>query len=355
MKLQNGRKIANIQDIARAAGTSIATVSRVLSNADYPVSPLLKEKVLAAAKELNYTPNLLGRMLKSNNNTAIGVVVPNLQNPFFNQVLIGIESEARRRDYELVIYSSHRDPAQERQNIMGMLQKRILGLILFSEDLSSETVEYYVASGGCVALLEANFELETVIRADTDFVEAGRIAARHLIDRGHRRIAFLTSPLTKHSRRKLLEGLKTTCRDMGVPFDEQRDVIVAPSETELDSGLYEFEQGKYLAREFLERRDGHTAIAAVNDITAYGVLQELASQKIAVPEQLSLISFDNLPFSAMLSPALTTVELPSTAMGSTACHLLIDCMEDPDGAVVSRDLVFSYPCRLRVRQSVASI
>lgn len=350
--MQKQSKGPTIQDVANRAGVSIATVSRVLNNADYPVSPKMRKKVILAPNELNYTPNLLGRMLKINTNTAVGVIVPTLQNPFFNQVILGVESAARKRDYEIIIYSSHRSVAQERKNISSLLQKRVMGLLLVSIDSTPAALEQYMEYGGKVALLESDFRLPACIVAQTDYVSAGIMAANYLVNCGHRRIAFLTAPLTKSSRQQILTGIRETLQQNQVPFSDA-DIFAASAEAESDTGMYEFELGRHLVDQLLQRKEVYSAIIAINDITAFGVIQALSQYGISVPDQMSVIGFDNIAYSKMLSPPLTTVALPSSSMGFAACQILIDTLSNE--LEISSQLSFSSPCYLEERQSVKRI
>lgn len=343
-----------LRDVAKAANVSVATASRVLSNSDYPVSQKLRKRIIHVAEELNYTPNLLGKMLKRNSHNAIGVVVPSLQNPFFNQVILGIESAARKKNYEVIIFSSHRNVAQEQSNIMTLLQNRVMSLIIISIDSSSDTLENYMACGGRVALLESDFRLEGSIVAETDYLLAGRLAAQHLVDMGHRNIALLTSPLTKSYRRRILDGVRATLKQRGVSFSDE-DVFVAYTEAESDTGLYEFEQGLRLVEDFFQRRSQrqYTAIIAINDLTAFGIIHALNRHGLSVPDDISVIGFDNITYSEMISPPLTTISLPSNSVGYAACEMLTSPLDTDQNSHPS--IRFSFPCRLQKRQSVKDL
>ena len=349
------RKIAEnttLQDVAKKAGVSLSTASRVLSGADYPVSKDVKERVMRTAKELKYTPNILARMLKSNSYPAIGVIVPTLQNPFFSQVILGIEAAARKKNYEIMIFSSNRSIEQERSNINSLLQNRVMALIIISIDNSSATLKNYIRCGGKVALLESNFRLDSTISTETDYVSAGKLAIEHLVEKGHRNIALLTAPLTKSYRRQILLGVRETMKEYQLPFEDE-NVFEATGEVETDTGLYEFDLGKHLVDEFIAYKDKFTAIIAVNDITAFGIIQALAQHNLSVPEDISVISFDNILYSGMISPPLTTIELPSSTMGSTVCNMLIDSINS--GGEELTDVVFKFQGRLVERQSVQQI
>ena len=339
---------STLKDVAKRAGVSLSTASRVLSSADYPVSQDLRARVVRASKELNYIPNVFGKMLKSNVSDAIGIIVPTLQNPFYNQVIFGIESAAAQSGHEIRLFSSHRSVIQERKHIMTLLQNHIMGLIILSIDSTPDTLNEYISYGGRVALLEADFTLEHSISVDTDCFAAGKIAADHLIDLGHRRIAFLTSPLTKSFRRRILDGVKEALENAGCPLNNE-DIFVADAEKESTTGMYEFENGRLLTANLLKTHRDYTAIITINDITAFGVIQVLANHGLSVPEDMSVISFDNISYSEMISPPLTTVNLPSSNMGFEACQMLISEIES--GHADMQNMVFHFPCELMKRRS----
>ncbi len=352
MKKKSTSTGTTLEDVAKKAGVSVPTASRVLSNSSYPVSQELRTKILRAAKELNYIPNLLGKMLKMNSTPAIGVIVPTLQNPFFNQVILGIESATRTTDYELTIFSSHRSVEQERKNIFTCLQNRVMALIVISIDNNPDTLNHYIEYGGKVALLEADFKLEHAIVAETEYLVAGQIAAKHLAECGHKNIVFLTAPLTKSYRQQILNGVKMIFAQKNIPFSDE-DVLAAKTEQEADNGQYEFQLGKNLVQDFLKLPKKYSAIIAINDITAFGIIQALTQNGISVPEQVSVISFDNISYSEMISPPLTTVELPSSSMGFTACQMLLSAVSST--LEFSAEARFRFPCHLKQRMSVKNM
>ena len=178
------------------------------------------------------------------------------------------------------------------------------------------------------------------------------MAARHLVDYGHRKIAFLSTPITKKFRQKVLSGVRDELRQNGILFTDS-DVYTAEVETESLTGQYEFEVGKQLAKQMDYKKLGYTAIIAINDLSAYGVIQALTQSGISVPGDISVIGLDNIMYSEMISPPLTTVEMPSSNMGYTACQMLISAMES-DSRIIS-SMEFKYPCVLKVRSSTKNI
>lgn len=341
-----------IMDVAKAACTSVATVSRVLSGSTYPVSQKCKEKVLLTAKELGYSPNLLGKMLKTNRNPSIGIIISSFQNPFYNQIIMGIEQAARKRGYYSPVYSSQREPMNERALITGLIQNRIQGLMISSIDNSPDFMEQYLSSGGKACIFESNFaNIDKVINAKSDMLEASRIAIDYLISQGHRKIAFLTTPLNRQSRQSTLDGCRLAMSKHHLQLTDD-DVFAAPVEIELENGLYEFEAGMMLAKELLQRGKKYTAAIANNDLIAYGIIQGLKQNGVNVPNDISVIGFDDIPYSSMITPQLTTVHLHSRLLGEKACHLLIDSIES--GEDVS-GMTISFKSEINVRESVRNL
>lgn len=343
------KRTPTISDIAKATNSSVSTVSRVLSKSDYPVSEKKRQQIESVAKEMGYVPNIFGRMLKNNVNQSVGIIVPTLQNPFFMQIIIGAEQEALKRGYELVFFSSHRDPLMERKLINGLLQKRIMGLMLVSIDDSSEALRAYLDAGGKACIIEADFTLPNTIRTKTDFSESGYIAMHHLLSKGHRDIALLFTPLTKSGRRLSIEGCRRAMQEIGLSLSDD-DIYIAPTENDSQEGMYEFETGRMLAAQLLLQPKRYTAIIATNDLTAFGIIQELTSQGYSVPEHISVIGMDDIVYSSMLTPPLTTVHQPSNKKGQVACMLLINAMELNDE---TPEVVVSFPPHLCERGSVA--
>ena len=343
------KKHPSLFDVANLAGVSLSTASRVLGNSAYPVSAEIKKKVFAAADELRYYP---GSQTAISPTPIIGVIVPTLQNPFFNEVTIGIEASASKFGYQIMVFSSHRSVEEERKNINVLLRTRVRALIIISIDSNSDTLDHFILCGGRVALLESDFKLKNSIIARTNYTLAGRLAAEHLISCGHRNIAFFSSPLTKSYRRAILLGVEETLKEVGTPLSE-KSIFIAKGEKESDTGHYEFEMGKQLVQEFLPQWHYYTAIIAINDLTALGIIQALSQKGISIPGDISVISFDNIPYSGMIYPALTTIELPASSLGFTVCNMLINSLSTKEEGLSG--IVFEYEGKLIERASVVHI
>lgn len=351
MARQEKKKPITIYDIASKANTSVATVSRVLSNSDYPVSEKMREKIKKTAAELNYTPNLLGRMFKKNEVSDIGVIVPTIQNPFYTQVLIGVENEVKKSGYDVLLYNSYRDVKAERRHIEKLSQKQIRGLIISSVDAKSPALMAFVKTGGTVVMIDQNIEYPGCINVKFDFVRASRMAVDFLVSMGHRNIAFLSSPQVIQSRVDNLTGYRLTLAEHAIPVRPE-NVIISESEYEAAYGMYEFENGKELAKKFCSLKPRPTAIFTVNDLTAFGIIQELTTQGICVPDEVSVMGFDNIEISKMSNPSLTTVSQPSYETGRIASVLLLGSL---NGNAPGGNVVVELEASVVVRNSVKRI
>ncbi len=344
----NKTKKVTIYDVAAEAGTSAATVSRVLSNSGYPVKEEVRQRIIDAAKKLNYTPNMVGRMLKKNISMDIGVIIPTISNPFYSQIILGIEQEARQRGYNILLCNSFRDSETERKYINSLYQKQVRGIVISSIGENHDYLKELQANGVRIVVFDQWTDDIKCSKVGFNYIKGGLMAVEHLISMGHRKIAFATSPLTRRSRRETMEGFRLALLKHGIPFEEDY-VIESESEEEQENGTYEFENGKKLAVKIMDLKDKPTAVFAVNDMTAIGIIQGLTNYGVRVPEDISVIGFDNIEISSMINPPLTTVNQPSFETGRLACKLLLDSMNDNGYEDVSVVLEPSLIIRKSVR------
>ncbi len=327
-------KRATVYDVAKMAGTSTATVSRVLSNSDYPISKEIRKKVIEAAQKLNYSPNLLGRMLKKSESKDIGVIIPNISNPFYPQLVLGIETEAKKHGFNILLCNSFRDVTNEKKYIESMYQKQVRGIILSTINEEHGFLKKLCDSGLKVVGFDQNIEDFQCNKISFDFTRAGMMAVDYLISMGHKKIAFATSPLTRRSRKEIFDGYKLGLMKNNIGFSDDL-VYIAEHEKEVENGTFEFESGVDIAKKCLASVDLPTAIFAVNDITAMGIIHGFINSGIKVPDDISVMGFDNIEFSAMINPPLTTINQPAFETGRLACKILIENLEDSDSNYVS--------------------
>ncbi|AGC69697.1 HTH-type transcriptional repressor PurR [Thermoclostridium stercorarium subsp. stercorarium DSM 8532] len=341
-----------ISDVAKAAGCSPATVSRVLSNSGYPVSEELKQRIYEAASKLGYLSDPNGRILRTAVNPSVGIIIPSFQNPFFSQIIMGIVHLASKRGYTSVVYSSQRDPALERKYIFDLIQKQIGCLFLCSVDDSPDTLKKYISSGGLACVFESNFPpLSEALNATADMFKAAQIATEYLISQGHKKIAFLTPPLSRYSRRQRVDGFKFAMSMHGLTIDPE-DVITVSYEGDIDEGLYEYTIGITLAQKMLKQKKKYTAVIALNDLIACGVIAGLKQNNIRVPDDISVIGFDDIPNSVMISPQLTTIRLFGEVIGQRAAQMIIDSFESNERI---NNITLTVNPELVIRESVRDI
>lgn len=315
-------KSPTIHDIAKKANASSATVSRVLSNSDYPVSPAMKQKILQTAKEMNYIPNLLGKQLKTNVNKTLGIILPSITNPFYSSVILGIEETARSHGYNVFLCNSSQDSKLEEEYLKTIFEKQVRGVIISSISKNKKKLKELIKLGLNVVALDQEINDKEVSRIEFDYHKGGYMATAYLIEKGHRNIAYVTSPLNRPSRKGICQGYLDAMREFGL-----KPVVEEAQDEKVYNGIYEFDNGKRLTRKLLTSTQSPSAIFACNDMTAFGIINELVSLGISVPQEVSVMGFDGIEFGQMIAPALTTIKQPDYEMGMLACNMLIEMMK----------------------------
>ena len=299
-----------IKDVARAAGVSPSTVCRALSSPDL-VRPETRERVRRSAAELDYSPNRAARGLITGRTGNLGLIVPDLGNPFFPAVVKGIQARAREADHAVFLADTDEDPAAEIQ-LVRTLAKQVDGIVLCSPRMSEPELRGFAAQTPLVML---NRRVGRLPAVTFDNIDGMRQAVTHLTALGHRRIAYVAGPRTSWSNRERVRGLRIA-------------VTVAGAElVEVGAVQPQFEGGVAAADQVLAT--GVTAVIAYNDVIALGLLSRFNGRGIAVPAAISVIGFDDIALSAMVHPSLTTVGLPTKSCGRAGVDLLLGLLQDP--------------------------
>jgi LacI family transcriptional regulator len=315
-----------IRDVARESGFSAATVSIVLNQAPLAryIPAQTKEKIEKTAKKLGYRPNQLARSLRSSRNHTLGVMVLDLTDPFCMPILRGIENTLYRLSYVPVLTDAHNDRTRFERYLEMLLERRVEGLIVVANwmyvdinlladlekrDIPSVVVGYELQRGPVSSVL-------------TDDETGAQWALQHLHTLGHRKIAFIRGPKMLADSARRWKGIRTYAGSVGLEIDS-RLVLELPDVREPNSG---FDGGSRATEELLRRKKPFTAIMAFDDMTALGCLRTLTRQGIRVPEQCSVIGFDDVPPAAFSMPALTTVRQPMEAMGTTAVETVAEAI-----------------------------
>lgn len=252
------------------------------------------------------------------------MIIPNITNYYYPMLLLGVHDVAAQRGYHIILCNSYRDSELEIQNLHLLTRKQVMGILTVSLSSNNDYLKKIIRQGGNVVLLENSPEIDCN-KVTFDYFKGAYMACKHLIDLGHSKIGFAGAPLTKYSRMKQFEGYQKCLQDHGLVADEDF-IYISKVEKEYKK-VYEFENGKMLAQMFVQSTKRPTAMFCINDMTAIGLIQELHQNGINVPEDVSIVGFDNLNLSEMTVPPLTTIDQHIYEMGSSATNILIDAYE----------------------------
>ncbi len=311
---------ATIKDIAKAAGVSVATVSRVI-NDNYPVSDEAREKVRHFMEKLNYRPNAIAQSLRSNRSNMIGFIVADLSNEFFMQAAKGLEKVIAGQGYSLVVASSDGSAEKERQLIGALASKRIDGLCVASVDSAPETLRQTICDGTPVVLIDRmlqDVETSQVLWNDAD---SARTLTQMLIDNGHRDIGIVNVTLSHSAGQNRLAGFLSAMEQAAIPVPKS---FISPSNFSSDEA-YRF------AFKLLSAKRRPTALLCANNVMAEGTLKAMQELGLKVDDDISLVCFGKIEWNKYLSPKITTIELDSWNMGERAGAILIDMIRSGKG------------------------
>jgi LacI family transcriptional regulator len=325
-------EMPSIREIAKMAHVSPATVSRVL-NGTAVVDPETRDRVLRVVQETGYRPNEIARSLSKRSSRIIGCIVPNIVNPFFNEVARAIEDEAYDHGYRLVLCNSDEDPAKEIEYIDMLIRMNADGIIITT--IHADVDEVIRNCPIPVILLDRSPQLNLAtagIRAD--HYQGGRLAAQHMIDCGCQTIVHMKGPQKYASGRLRLKGYLDICKEQGR----------TPLTIDCD---YNFDDGLRQAAALLDQFPTVDGIIAPNDLVAVSVYKILTNRHIAVPAQIQIIGFDDIFLSALMTPALTTIAQPIIQIGTLAASIIIARVEGQP--VQTRDNIL--PVELIVRET----
>ncbi len=327
--------MSTLYDVAKYAGVSIATVSRTLSN-QMIVHPDTRARVLDAIEKLEYIPNSLAQGLATSRSYVLGLIIPDITNPFFSYVARGCEDRCRARNYYLAIYSTGPQEQEETGFYRLLRARHVDGLILANPALSEKTLPRFIQDIPKVYVDHAPGSTEDDCICVENQIGA-RMVAEHFLEHGHRRMAIVSGFPSSYSGAARLEGFKSTLADRG--FELPDEFIV--------KGGFDPSEG-VKAAEFLMALDSPpTAIFASNDMLALGVLRGLQSMGYKVPTDVSLVGFSDLPIGKFVTPSLTTVFVDKFELGARAVGLLLSRIEQP--SLGPQRVIL--PVRLKVRES----
>jgi LacI family transcriptional regulator, galactose operon repressor len=313
-----------IRDVAKTSGFSSTTVSIVLNNAPLAryIPQTTKKKIEVAAKKLGYRPNLFARSLRSKRSHTVGVMVLDMTDPYCTLILRGIENSLFQSGYLPILTDVHNERTRFERYLEMMLDRRIEGLIVLANwlfvdiDLLADLEKSSIPT----ALIGHELRTDNVSSVIVDNEVGGQLAIQHLHSLGHRKIAFIRGPKTLSDTSPRWKGVRGVAQSKHLEIDS-RLVLDLPESSDPASS---FEAGQKLTEELLKRRRAFTALMAFDDMTAFGAIRVLTQAGISVPEQCSVIGFDDVAPAALYTPSLTTIRQPMEAMGSLAVSLVAD-------------------------------
>lgn len=327
------------EDVARRAGVSTAVVSYVINDGPRPVSPETREKVEQAIDELGYFPNEVARSLKRKQSLTIGLVLPNVNNPVYGEIAGIFEQICIQAGYLVLLCTTGRSPDQEQKCVRMLRAKQVDGVIVMPSQRPRELVEPLTQANIPTVVLEHN--LEDLPCVAIDDLEGGRLATQHLIKLGHQRIALIRREPTSTTSSQRLVGYRDALESAGIPFDAS---LVVETETGFDAG---FQAMQHL----LDSSDPPpTAVFAHNDVLALGAMHAIRSAGLRIPNDISVVGYDDTAGSAYLDPPLTTIKYPKAEMGRCAAQLVLKLIQD---STVASPETTILPVELIIRSSTA--
>lgn len=325
-------KAVTILDVAREAGVSYATVSRVVNNKN-SIAPEKRARVLEAMERLGYVPNLQARKLAGGRSQVIGLVLHDVWSSYVVEILRGVDEELAAAQYDLMLYTSRRRAANESAHVTAVTQGLAEGLLLLLPRGLQTYVERLQQRHFPFVLIDHEPEPGGPPAVGATNRQGAMDAMFHLLNLGHRRIGFITGDMHIGASRARLEGYRAALAARGLPFDA---ALVA-------EGDFLHPRALEAARRLLALESRPSAIFASNDVSAFGVLDAARELHLRVPEDLSVVGFDDIPQAAYVQPALTTVRQPLEEMGRVAARLLLAAMHDaqppPAGVELATELV----------------
>ncbi len=330
-------KTVTIKDVARHAKVSISTVSRVLNESGY-VSEQTSQRVWRAIEALNYKPNQLARSLTTGRSRTIGLVLPDITNPFFPAVARGVEDAANVNGYTVILCNTDADPEQEKAYVTALREKRVDGFVFTVSGPDASTI---------LGLIEADIPVVVIDRcvegASVDSVliyneQWAYEATMHLIGLGHRAIAYINGPDDLTTSKERYAGYRKALADAGVSFNPAL----------VRTGDFRYPSGHARMRELLASGQEVTAVFAANDMMAIGAMRAIQEWGLRVPEDIAVVGFDDILLASLIKPSLTTISQPAYHMGALAVEMLLERIGGAQGGEARTKICHA---RLVVRES----
>lgn len=331
--------MASMKDVARLAGVSLGTVSAVL-NGKQTVKKQNYDQVMHAVEQLGYQPNLLARSMRTSVSGTVGLIIPDVSNPYYPELARGVEDVVREAGMTLFLCNSDRSPEKEWNYAQAMAQKQVDGIIIAKPRMTLEQLRALQRSCKLVLVDSAEADLDDFDMVNVDNTVGSANAVRHLIACGHQKIAFISGSMEASSMAQRLDAYCSVLRENGIAYCAE---WVKPCD-------YTWRSGYTATKELLALPNPPTAIFAGNDIMAFGAIRAIFDSALRVPQDISVCGFDDIAMAEMMVPALTTVHQPKYEIGMQSAALLLRKIRCETTAVFHKELATN----LVLRESVAA-
>ncbi len=313
------KRVNNIKDLAAYLGLSIATVSRVLNgkSVQYRISSHTSERVLEAARAFNYSPNKIARGLKLTKTDTIGLIVPDIANPFFASIAKSIEIESRKFGYSIILCDSLDDNETEKELLQLLWDRKVDGVIISPVGISAEHIYAFAEKGIPVVVIDRFFPGQTLPYITTDNHMGSFQAIEYLIGMGHRKIACIQGIQGISVNEERVRGYVDALKKYHIGIDES--LILGE-----DFGVM---NGYLQTQKLLARVDPPTAVLVLSNLSSLGVMQALSEAGLNIPEDISMITFDEQPYSAFLATPMTTIDQPKDEIGRLSVDVLLKSLD----------------------------
>lgn len=327
--------MAKISDVAKLAGLSVSTVSRVINNQKY-VTEEKRNAVLKAMEELNYQPSTAARQLRGQSSKILGVIVPRITNPFFSYLVDEIQRIAYQNDFQIMIFQSNEDTEKELSFLNLLSQKQIDGIIMCAIENSEEVIQSYTKYGPIV-LCNETFENDHLPTVSLNQAEGAYLGTKYLLSKGHREIAYCTGGIFD-------EDGKNKERNAGFS-KAMKEFKLAPNSEWLFVDQHTIDDGKQIARKIFSMSERPDAIFTGSDEVAAGLIVEATKLGMKVPQELAVLGFDDQPLAELTTPSITTVRQPINELGKQTVELMLSILNGRAGQVDEQQLQMNLVIR----------
>ena len=333
--------MATIKDVARMAGVSTTTVSHVINKTRF-VAEATQKKVLAAVDDLNYAPSAVARSLKCNTTKTIGMLVTKSTNPFFAEVIHGVEEYCYNAGYTLILCNTEGNLVKQRDYLRMLAEKRVDGLLVMCSDLDQDLLDLLARKSDLpMVIMDWGPESPLTDKIQDNAEQGGYVATKHFIDNGHEKIGCLSGHSEKSTCRERLKGFNKAMAEANITVNNNWII----------DGDFECESAVAAANKFIAMKDRPTAIFCFNDIMAMALISTFEQAGVRVPDDISVIGYDNIDLAPYFSPPLTTIHQPKRRLGKTAIEILMERVKDKN----HERRVFEMNPELVIRKSVKDL